>query len=388
MDLKKHSTSIAQAKSYLRLHAKLQEMGVDGEEADRWLDVSRDIASATVSSSQFIKAALELARLTSENGPSYESLIEGYKTKVEESKTLDAKITQKQEEISSLSASYKEDRQQATTELDSISRATATAQEVFATQKNELKADLDEHLIQNRLSWDKVNTAIAIFNTELDQQNLTKNDKQRISKDIREVGSLRTMCKRLENKEARLQAKVDGLAHARSELARVVRELQDQDSECQKRLRTKKGAEEKHDEGIRSKSKQLQGLDEQIFRNVHDIFVAYLILKFLVMPNQLNTYELDRLVDLMIAIRQTRAGIRPKRIVGFDGKTVCACEVPKMFTSFDENETRIEEARDRFAAFIRPIIEDRFVSSWAHQALKTECECLKASLSLIRGVKK
>ena len=361
---------------------------MDGEEADRWLDVSRDIASATVSSSQFIKAALELARLTSENGPSYESLIEGYKTKVEESKTLDAKITQKQEEISSLSASYKEDRQQATTELDSISRATATAQEVFATQKNELKADLDEHLIQNRLSWDKVNTAIAIFNTELDQQNLTKNDKQRISKDIREVGSLRTMCKRLENKEARLQAKVDGLAHARSELARVVRELQDQDSECQKRLRTKKGAEEKHDEGIRSKSKQLQGLDEQIFRNVHDIFVAYLILKFLVMPNQLNTYELDRLVDLMIAIRQTRAGIRPKRIVGFDGKTVCACEVPKMFTSFDENETRIEEARDRFAAFIRPIIEDRFVSSWAHQALKTECECLKASLSLIRGVKK
>ena len=104
VDLKKHSTSIAQAKSYLRLHAKLQEMGVDGEEADRWLDVSRDIASATVSSSQFIKAALELARLTSENGPSYESLIEDYKTKVEESKTLDAKITQKEEEITRLNA--------------------------------------------------------------------------------------------------------------------------------------------------------------------------------------------------------------------------------------------------------------------------------------------
>ena len=388
VDLKKHHTTVAQARSYLRLHIRLQEMGVDSEEADKWLDISQDIASPNATNEQFVSAALELARVTVENNMSYESVIRDYGTKLREMKALDVEIERKQEELNKLKEEHRKEKQQGVQQLESMTKALETAQETSRRQEEEAKRQLDEHLIQNRLSWDKANTVIAILNRLLDERNLTKNEIHRISKDIREARSLWTTCKRLEKKRAGLQARVDKLAREKNELANTISELDRQHHQCQQRLRTKGRAEEELDLAIRSKSKDLRNLNELIANNIHDIFVAYLILKFLVMPNQLNTYELDRLVDLMIAIRQTRAGIRPKRIVGFDGKTVCACEVPKMFTSFDENETRIEEARDRFAAFIRPIIEDRFVSSWAHQALKTECECLKASLSLIRGVKK
>ena len=60
VDLKKHSTSIAQLKSYLKLHVKLQEMGVGPDSTEQWLDVCHDIASPTVSNAEFVQAALEL----------------------------------------------------------------------------------------------------------------------------------------------------------------------------------------------------------------------------------------------------------------------------------------------------------------------------------------
>jgi len=56
VDLKKHETTVAQAKSYLKLHFKLQEMGVDSEDVDQWLDICQDIASSEVSNSSFVKA--------------------------------------------------------------------------------------------------------------------------------------------------------------------------------------------------------------------------------------------------------------------------------------------------------------------------------------------
>jgi len=49
VDLKKHNTSIAQLKIYLKLHVKLQDMGVDSDEVEQWLDICGDIASPIAS---------------------------------------------------------------------------------------------------------------------------------------------------------------------------------------------------------------------------------------------------------------------------------------------------------------------------------------------------
>ena len=85
VDLKKHDTNVSQVKNYVKLHAKLKEMGVNSEQVDKWLDICQDIATPTVTTNQFVKAALELAQLTSANGLSYTEVITDYNSKLDTS---------------------------------------------------------------------------------------------------------------------------------------------------------------------------------------------------------------------------------------------------------------------------------------------------------------
>ena len=78
IDMKKHGTTISQLKDYIKLHAKIKEMVADTDLVEQWLDICHGIATATVSNSGFVSAALELAQLTSENGCDYQSVIDDY----------------------------------------------------------------------------------------------------------------------------------------------------------------------------------------------------------------------------------------------------------------------------------------------------------------------
>lgn len=82
VDLKKHQVKVTELKSYLKLRTKLQEMNISEPQIEQWLDMCRYIAQPTVASEQFVQAALELARFTSENHLGYEDLVREYESKL------------------------------------------------------------------------------------------------------------------------------------------------------------------------------------------------------------------------------------------------------------------------------------------------------------------
>ncbi|MBW1674601.1 MAG: helix-turn-helix domain-containing protein, partial [Deltaproteobacteria bacterium] len=122
VDLGKNNTSFAQVQSCLKLDAKLREMGVNCEQAEPWLDICRDIASPTVSSGQFVAAALELAKLEALNGLTYGGVIADYDAKLKRSSELDREIEQKQERLSEVVLKHEQEKEQATSELNSITK--------------------------------------------------------------------------------------------------------------------------------------------------------------------------------------------------------------------------------------------------------------------------
>lgn len=147
-----YSTVVIFLKSYIKLHSKLQEMGVGSDKLEQWLDICQGIASNTVANNQFVQSTLELAEVTSNSSLSYKSLIEDYTQKSKQLQVLDNQIQQKNEELSKLKHEIKEEKEKATSMLDSINVAIATAQDNLEKQKEDLKSQLDQYLAQHQLS--------------------------------------------------------------------------------------------------------------------------------------------------------------------------------------------------------------------------------------------
>ncbi len=156
--LKKQQTTVAAVKPCLQIHTRMKEMGVGDEQVEQWLDISENIASTTVTNNQFIKSALELAEVTAANGMSYQSVVEDYECKMESGKKLDIENQHKEKQ-----------KAQSTAEVNTINKAAATAQDSFTKQKEGLESQMEEHIKQHNLSWEKVSTVTAILNTELGQ---------------------------------------------------------------------------------------------------------------------------------------------------------------------------------------------------------------------------
>jgi len=199
VDLKKHDTTVTHLTGYVKLHAKLKEMGISSDQAGEWLDICQDITTPTVSSNQFVKAALELAQLTSSNGLSYAELTADYGNKLEAATKLDQNIGHKKDELSQLKTQFKQDQQQATEMLNSINKAIKTSQNSLQKQKAEIDSLLKECMAQNQLSWEKVNTVIAVVTSELANAGFGQDDTAKISKDIAKAGSLISYVKQLDS---------------------------------------------------------------------------------------------------------------------------------------------------------------------------------------------
>ncbi len=208
VDIKRNDTGVSHLKSYVKLHAKLKEMGVNIEQADQWLDICQDIAIPTVSSNQFVKAALELAQLTSGNGMSYTSALADYTAKLDLCVKLDNDIEQKKEALNQLKSRLKEETQQATEILNSINKVIATAQDAFQKQKKALHAQIEAYIAEHKLSQAKIKTVLAVLQSVLGKTGLSQNDVVKISGDIAAAGSLATYIGQLDIKKGDLEARV------------------------------------------------------------------------------------------------------------------------------------------------------------------------------------
>ena len=135
VDLKKHNTNIPQLQGYLRLHAKLREMGVDGDKTSEWLDITQELACRSESSMSFVDSALELKRLTSQTGLTYESVIQNDNSKLEEPGNIERNIEARREEQRVLEHKYGEEQKRAEEILASITAAITSAREDLHKQK-------------------------------------------------------------------------------------------------------------------------------------------------------------------------------------------------------------------------------------------------------------
>jgi len=367
VDLRKTDMSIGQIRSYCRLDRKLSEMGVSNENAERWLDICHDITSPSVSTDQFVRASLRLSQAVSETGLSYDDVLDDYAAKLGKSEELSREIERQEQQLSEVKASYREHKEQSTRELEAVNAAMAAAQDACDGQRQDLKAGMDEYLAQHRVSWRKVDMALALLHKGLGKARMTKADIEYLSKRIYSAGSLSNVISDMEREKKKLQSEVRRLAQDRQGIAATVEDLKSADDSLRTSLsRTKRQLDELN-AGLNSKRPELERLSRTTSELTHNLYISQLIINFLFDPNNIRDHDMDRFVSLMIGLRQKRLGIEPKQVTDQNGKVVCQCQVPRMYGTITMCESDIDKARENLAYLLAPLVKDKFISKFDYR---------------------
>ena len=298
VDLQKHNTTVTQVKTHLKIRLKLQQMGVGAEQVEQALDVCQDIASPEVSNIQFVKAALDLAHLTAENGMSYQSLIEDYQNKLKIRQSLDQDIAQRQKL-----------KEQASKQLVSITKAMGIAQDNFANQKADLKAQLDDYLAQNKLDWHTAKMAHGLLSDGLGEAGLGQEEQDKLCSQIAAAASLQVTIGQLEQKQEQLTSEVSKLNEERNELSRLVDRLNGLKQwgvdYCLVKAQEAAGL----DARIESDKALARKWEESLAHSVGQIRLSFVVTPFLDNRAVLKDWHLDWLVPYIETIRQKRLGL-------------------------------------------------------------------------------
>ena len=355
VDLKKNQTTVTAVKPRLKIHTRMKEMGVGDEQVEQWLDICEDITSSTVTNDQFVQSALELAEVTAINGMSYQSVVEDYNCKRESSKKLSIDIQHKEKQ-----------KAQATTEVNTITKTTATAQENFQKQKESMGSQMEEHIKQHNLSWEKVNTVAAIINTELGQIGLSQKGIIEISRQVAETGSLTVTNKQLGERKNDLQSVIDDLKKEEVHLRGSVKIWNDINGKIVNTLLINGPKRDALNVTIQKKEAELKELNQSILQRVTTNYEANLIVRFLASPKELDDHNLDKLIGLMLALRQKRLGVILEQGKDAAGNLTCQCTIPTI-GNLDDKDIDMDVIRNQLALHLMPLVKDKFITIWQHQ---------------------
>jgi len=376
VDLKKNATSVAQVTACLRLDAKLKALGVGPDCAEEWLDICRGIATPDVSSAGFVQAALELARLESATGSRYEELITLYKKNLKVLNKLKGETKRRNKELRKIIA----EKERNASELNSITWAMVAAQESLQRQRDSLKSELDEHLAQHKLSWKKVETVLAALNRGLAETGLSTGETADLQERIRHTGTLVVTIKQLEEEKARLQSEADRLTQEKQSCMDTVENLKVTEGKLRRSISENRYERDRLNTKLESKAAELAGLERAASRSAQNLYIARLIIDFLFAPDSLSNYDLDRLVNLMVGLRQKRLGIGVRCLRDSEGRVVCQCQVPAMSGAHNLSQGDIDHARKAFAHLLTPLVKDEFISrfDFEMQRIKWDIDKFKA----------
>ena len=353
VDLKKHHTTVTQVLPYVKLHAKMKEMGVDEGQVDTWLDICKGITSQGASNNQFVQAAIELAEATAINGQSYSQLLHDYDKKLDLNKKLDGEIKNKKKEIVILDKEHASKVEHYTSELKTITDAAKTAQAMFEQQTEEL-------MHQKNLTFDEVNTVSAILTTELGKIELNKENIKQISKRISEAGSLTVHIKNIEEQKQKLEAEIQELTKVKAILENSVKKLQMKIKNDEMVIVGQEFKKDQLEAEIKAKEPELKELRKTIDETKEIISQAHLVVAFLITPKSLKEKHLDNLVQFLIALRQKSLGIEPKKVEDANGKIICKCQVP-IIDNLDTINIDMDSVRIQLALNLTPLVKDQFV---------------------------
>ncbi len=370
VDLKKNNTTVVHTKACLKLDVKLREMGILSEQAEQWLDICHGIASTSVSNNDFIQAGLELARLASENGLSYEESIAEYKTKLNQLKHLNSQIEKGNEELNKA----KLEKERATGELDSITRAMNTAQDAFRKHSTELKSEQDRFLAENKLSWNKIKLVTAAIDSGLSASDLSRAHIERIRREIIDAGSLHKMMNQLKRKRNKLQDQVNELIEWAEHSSERVKEVTSYRNQLDVSILGKVEENDRLDNELETARTRLTSIEKETAEKTENLYMSKSILDFLSCSEEIDNNDLDRLTGAMIALRQNRLGVEPTSVIDRYGKVICKCLTPVITTDLKAYNINTDHVRGVFAHLLTPLVKDKFVSKFDHdiEVLRSE----------------
>lgn len=366
VDLKKQNTTVTQVLPYVKLHAKMQEMGVDEGQVDTWLDICQSIASQSASNNQFVQAAIELAEATVISGKTYGQVLLDYDKKSDLNKKMDSEIKKKKVEKTVLEQEYSDKVKQYTAELNTITNAIDTAQKTFDDQTKHLKLQLDDLMIQKNLYTEEINAVSAILTTESGKTGLSQEETKQIGKQITEAGSLFVHNKNLKAQKQQLETEVKELVEKKSTLEDIAEKLQMKIRSDEMVIIGQKMRRDELNAEIEVKGPELEKLKESIKEYEDTIYQANLVVGFLVSPKSLKEQLLDDLVRLLIALRQKTLGIELAKVKDKAGNLICECAVPTI-DSVNTFNVDMDKIRGMLALHLAPLLKDKYITIIEHK---------------------
>jgi len=364
VDMKKSGTTVPALKNYVKLHAKLQDMGVGGEQLEQWLDICQSIASKEVATSQFVQSALELAKATSGSGLSYADVVADYSAKLGASKQLDEDIGQKKKELDQLRAQVKEEKKQANDTLKSINEAIATAQETYQKQKKEIDAQLKEYMAQNQLSWQKVKLVTSVLGSEFAKADLTQDDIAGITKEISDIGSRAAYLKKLGERKKELESSIDQLTAEEAQFKSSVNNLGGVNNNLLNSILENGQKKEALSQQLKEQEDDIARLESVISGHRDIIGVSHLILELMLAPESIPDSDIDQLTRLMLYVRQRRLGIDPAKIKTVNNEMIYECGIPAWHFGPLKFGADVKEVQLKLATLLAPCLKDEFVTKF------------------------
>jgi predicted nucleic acid-binding Zn-ribbon protein len=372
IDMRKQNSNVAEILSCSKIYNKMRTMGISNQQIEPWLDICRQISTEDVTNRRFIDSALELARLTSQIGTGYESIIDDYRRRSEEIKSIYAEIAKNKKSIKKLKLDLEKQKTLTTRGIQSLEKELASARESHSKSMRETQADLDNYLAENKLSWEKVNTVIAIVDKELSKTGLTQNQVREISNKITAIGYLSSAIAEQEAQHEKLNFEITNLSEKKEQSSNALREINKEYTKIQDNLNVKRDEMERVNKNLNWANAQLAQIIEEVPQITHSMALAAILLRFLTDPQQLSAYDLDRFVKLMMSIRLARLGRGPNQVKDAKGKVICECEVPVIYFDFDKDKYKADpdSARQFLADLILPLVKDRFVPKSVYETLE------------------
>ena len=364
VDIRKSGANINRVMKCLSLYKKLEELGATDEQVSRWVDTCRDLASPAASGSEFVKAAMELVRLSHDTGCSYAELIAEYNVKTSDLKRLKQTIVQAEAQLDSIALENEKEKDKAYSQLDTIRKSIETAHETFQKQKDGLGIELDEYLTRNKLNWKKVQLAVALFDNEVGKGGLSEREREILADRLRSVLSLKNVIEQKQQEKSQLESSITVIRQEKRKEIEEVEQLKQERENLKQSLTADNKKRDDLIEEVQFLEAKSRQLDKDITDKGGNLYASHLFLDFMFAPKAINDTDLDHLVNMMIMLRQQRLGIIPKQVIDGDGTVVCQCQVPRISYYPRYEGVTLDNIRTELAEHLVPLLKDKFVSKF------------------------
>jgi len=308
---------------------------------------------------QFVSAALELSQMEMETGLNSAALVAEYKN------TAQALSNMKAELANSTKLKEKEDA-----ELDSVNKARVVAQEQYNIETAELKAKLDDFMAQNQLSWDKVNTVMAILEGEFSEKGMSEEEKTKISKCIANTASLVSYNNGLRKEKEELEEHIPLLKEDKHNLELANTALQKHNDQLASHVYAVMEEKKVLEKQLEETKVQLGELKIVKYQYAEDIYTGWLVLAVLHNPEIINDSDIDWFAGTINGVRMARLGKKPKQAVDSEGNVICQCHVPVTHIPLEDCGAAMDKARERLAKYLVPLVGDKFIPKFEYEQKK------------------